>query len=48
MFISGWKWKTTKIIISSPAPSYESLVSVKENIDRKIKKKERKKEKKCG
>ena len=43
MFISGWKWKTTKIIISSPAPSYESLVSVKENIDRKIKKKERKK-----
>ena len=31
------------MIISSPAPSYESLVSVKENIDRKIKKKERKK-----
>ena len=45
MFIRWWKWKTTKIIISSPAPSYESLVSVKENIDRKIKKKERKKEK---
>ena len=43
MFVSGWKWKTRKIIIPSPVPSYESLVSVKENTDRKIKKQERKK-----
>ena len=45
MFVSGWKWKTRKIIIPSPVPSYESLVSVKENSDRKRKKQERKKEK---
>ena len=31
MFISGWKWKTSKITIPSPFPSYESLVSVKAN-----------------
>ena len=45
MFVSGWKWKTRQIIISSPVPSYESLVSVKENTDRKREKnkKERKK-----
>ena len=45
MFVSGWKWKTRKIIIPSPVPSYEFLMSVKENTDRKIKKnrKERKK-----
>ena len=46
MFVRGWKWKTRKIIIPSPVPSYESLVSVKENTDRKRKKtgkKERKK-----
>ena len=43
MFVSGWKWKTRKIIIPSPVPSYESLVSVKENTDRKTKKQERKK-----
>ena len=35
------KWKTRKIIIPTPVSSYESLVSVKENIDRK--RKERKK-----
>ena len=48
MFVSGWKWKTRKIINPSPVPSYELLVSVKENTDRKSKKtrkKERKKEK---
>ena len=44
MFVSRWKWKTIKIVIPSPIPSYESLVSVKENIDRKRKK--NKKEKK--
>ena len=33
MFDSGWKWKTRKIIIPSPIPSYELLVSVKENTD---------------
>ena len=46
MFINGLKWKTTKIIIPFSAPSYESLVSFKENADRKRKKtgkKERKK-----
>ena len=41
MFVSGWKWKTRKIIIPSPVPSYESLVSVKENTDRKRKNKEK-------
>ena len=48
MIVGGQKWKTRKIIIiPSHVPSYESLVSVKENIDRKIKKKqERKKERK--
>ena len=45
MSVSGWKRKTRKIIVSSPVPSYESLVSVKENTDRK-RKKTRKKEKK--
>ena len=46
MFVSGWKLKIKKIIISSPVPSYELLVSVKENTDRKRKKnQERKKEK---
>ena len=47
MFVSGWKWKTRKIIIPSPIPSYEALVSVKENTNKKRKKskKERKKEK---
>ena len=45
MFVSGWKWKTRKIIIPSPVPSYELLVSVKRNTDRKRDKnnKERKK-----
>ena len=38
MFVSGWKLKIKKIIISSPVPSYELLVSVKENTDRKRKK----------
>ena len=42
MFVSWWKWKTRKIIIPSPVPSYESLVSVKKNSDRK--RKENKKE----
>ena len=47
MLVSGWKWKTRKIIIPSPIPSYEALVSVKENTDKKRKKKqERKKERK--
>ena len=47
MFISGCKQKTRKIIILSPVLSYESLVSVKENTNRKRKKKTkgRKKEK---
>ena len=46
MFVSGWKWKPRKLIIPSPIPSYESLVSVKENTDKKEKrnKKESKKE----
>ena len=38
MFVSGWKWKTKKIIIPSPVPSYESLVSIKKNTDWKRKK----------
>ena len=46
MFVSGWKWKTRKIIIPSPVPSDGSLMSVKENTDRKRKKQEGKKEKK--
>ena len=44
-FVSGWKNKTTKKKLF-PLPSmlsYESLVSIKENTDRK-----RKKEKKYG
>ena len=45
MFVSGWKWKTRKIIIPSPVPSYESLVSGKENADRKRKKEKKKEEK---
>ena len=46
MFVGGWKWKTRKTIIPSPTPSYESsLLSVKENTDRK-RKKTRKKERK--
>ena len=45
MLISRWKWKTRKITILSPVPSYESLVSVKKNTNRKRKKKTRKKEK---
>ena len=44
MKVSGWKWKTRKIIIPSSVPSYKSLVSVKENTNRK-EKKARKKEK---
>ena len=44
MNVSGWMWKTRKIIIPSPVPSYKSLVSVKENTNRK-EKKARKKEK---
>ena len=45
MFVSGWKWKTRKIIIPFPALSFESLVSVKENTDikRKITRKKEKK-----
>ena len=39
MLVSCWKWKMRKIIILSPVPSYESLVSIKENTDRKRKKK---------
>ena len=35
-----------KIIIPSPVPFYESLVSVKENTDKKFKKKKKRKEKK--
>ena len=48
MLVSGWKWKTRKIIIPCPIPSYEALVSVKENTNKKRKKskKERKKERK--
>ena len=45
MFVSGWTWITREIIILSPVPSYESLVSAKENTDRKRKKCESKKEK---
>ena len=45
MLVSGSKWKTRKIMIPSPVPLiFESLVSVKENTDKKEeKKKERKK-----
>ena len=43
MFVSGWKWKTRKII-HPPVPSYESSLSVQENTDRKRKKKTRKKQ----
>ena len=39
MLVSCWKWKMRKIIIPSPVPSYESLVSIKESTDRKRKKK---------
>ena len=46
MLITGWKWKTRKIITPSPVASYESLVSVNENTDRKRDKKTRKKERK--
>ena len=41
MFVSGWKWKTRKIIIPSPIPSYELLVSVKENTDRRREKRKK-------
>ena len=37
-----------KIIIPSPVPFYESLVSVKENADKKLKKKKKRKEKKTA
>ena len=46
MFVSEWLWKAKKIIIPSPVPSYESLVSAKENTDRKRKKTRKKKTKK--
>ena len=46
MFVSGWKWKTRKIIIPFSVPSYESLVSVKENTDRKSKKNNKQERKK--
>ena len=39
MFPSRWTWKTKKIIILSPVPYYELLVSAKKNTDRKRKKK---------
>ena len=51
MFVTGWKWKTRKIMIPFRLPSvlsYESLVSVKENTDKESKKEERMKEKKYG
>ena len=35
-----------KIIIPSPVPFYESLVSVKENTDKKLKKKKKKRKEK--
>ena len=47
MFVSGWKWKTRKIIIPSPIPSYELLVSAKENTDRR-REKNKKERTKCG
>ena len=46
MCASRWKWKTRKIIIHPPVPSYESLVSVKENTDRKKRNKKNKERKK--
>ena len=46
MFVSGWKWKTRKIIIPSIVTSYKSLVSVKENTDKKSKKNKKQKRKK--
>ena len=46
MIIGGRKWKTRKKIIPSPVPSYESLVSVKENTNRKSKKRRKKERKK--
>ena len=48
MFVSRWKWKTRKIVIPSPVPSYELLVSVKKNIDRKSKKTRKKRRKIYG
>ena len=45
MFVSRWKWKTRKIIVSYPVPSYELLVSVKENTDRKRKKNKKQRKK---
>ena len=48
MNVSGWKWKTRKIIIPSSVPSYKSLVSVKENTNRKEKKARKKERKKYG
>ena len=43
MFVSGWNRKTRKIMIPSPVLSYDSLVSVKENTNKK-EEKTRKKE----
>ena len=45
MFITRWKRKTRKIIILPSAPSYELLVSVKENTDRKRKKNKKQRKK---
>ena len=46
MFVSGWKWKTRKIIIPSIVTSYKSLVSVKENTDKNTDNKKQKQKQK--
>ena len=48
MFVTGWKWKTKKIIIPSPVPFCKPLVSVKEITDRKRKKTRKAERKKYG
>ena len=42
MFVSGWKWKTRKIMISSPVPRILRIVNVCQgNTDRKRKREDR-------
>ena len=46
MSVSEWNWKTRKIMVPCPIPAIcESLMSVKENIDRKRKKRKKKERK---
>ena len=46
--LAGGSGKQEKKLFNLPVWSYESLVSVKENIDRKRKKTRKKERKKCG